>query len=93
MEKNISPEEARAEIAKISARMFKKGRGVLIVGITIVGIYSILVPSFKHYSPRIHALYLENEIFYTYNLWLGVLLIFVGVGMMLHAKVIDRKYR
>jgi hypothetical protein len=84
----VSAEE-RANLAAMTKRFFKRARRTFILGIVMVVFYYAVVPRFKDYSPKVHAVYVENEIYYTINLWLGLMLIVMSILMMLHAKMID----
>ena len=90
MEKEISA-EVRAIRAVAIARLFKRGRLILIVGIVMVVLYTTVLPMFKNMSPKLHEVYVENEIFYMYNLCFGVLFIVMGILQMLHSKRLAEK--
>lgn len=88
MENQISPEEARATLAVLTARMYKNARRVLTMGAVLVVFFSIVVPILTEYSLGARAFYRANETFYVTAPWLGAMFIVVSILMMLCTKVI-----
>jgi len=91
MENEKPSAEVLAVRAQAIARLFKRGRLILIVGIVMVVLYTAVLPIIKNMSPKLHEVYVENEIFYMYNLGFGVLFIVMGILQMLHSKLLAKK--